>query len=172
MNVPLDVAARCRATSADDFLDHSIYLPAFRRRATRLLARLSEQLQAEMHGGASHGQAWNTLLLDIVRVSSAHSAVALVEGFHSWLSDLHLLGEPSQIAALKGVIGRLFSLFSLYLIERDIGDFLEDNFLSGLQLNALRCAVRRLLKEIRPDAVVLVDAFNYRSLFLALTINA
>lgn len=59
------------------------------------------------------------------------------------------------IAALK----RLVSLFGLGLILGTLGDFLESGFLSPLQAGLAREAQYQVLRELRPDAVALVDAF-------------
>ena len=48
-----------------------------------------------------------------------------------------------------------------------MGDFTEDNYLTLQHCDKLRKKLRQMLKEIRPDAVPLVDSFNMSDLTLA-----
>jgi hypothetical protein len=69
-------------------------------------------------------------------------------------------------AALLRVLRRLCSLFTLHWVERDLGDFCVDQFLSLSQAQAIRRRVLSLLAELRPDAVALVDSFDFTDHFL------
>jgi len=55
----------------------------------------------------------------------------------------------------------LSDLFALYTIEREIGEFLEDGYLNPSQAKWVREMEKSLLQKIRPDAVALVDSFNF-----------
>lgn len=63
--------------------------------------------------------------------------------------------SSETVLALK----RLVSLFGLGLILSAMGDFLESGFLSPAQAGLAREAQYQVLRELRPDAVALVDAF-------------
>jgi acyl-CoA oxidase len=52
-------------------------------------------------------------------------------------------------------------LFALYYIEDGLGEFTEDGYLNQAQIGMLRFKVRQLLEQIRPDAIPLVDSFNF-----------
>lgn len=56
---------------------------------------------------------------------------------------------------------RLQDLFALYYIEESLGEFTEDGYLSQSQIAMLRQKIRQLLDQLRPDAVSLVDSFNF-----------
>ena len=45
--------------------------------------------------------------------------------------------------------------------SQTLADLLEDSYLSGRQATLVRQQVRQLLTELRPDAVALVDAWNF-----------
>jgi len=59
------------------------------------------------------------------------------------------------------VTSRLQDLFALYYIEESLGEFTEDGYLSQSQIAMLRQKIRQLLDQLRPDAVSLVDSFNF-----------
>ena len=52
------------------------------------------------------------------------------------------------------------TLWALWRIEQDRGWFLENGYLEGGKAKAIRALVNRLLAEVRPDALALVDAFG------------
>lgn len=55
----------------------------------------------------------------------------------------------------------LCSLFALSHMETDLGEFFEDGYLSTQQSSWIRQLSRQLLLQVRPNAVALVDAFNF-----------
>jgi acyl-CoA oxidase len=59
------------------------------------------------------------------------------------------------------VLQDLARLFALYWMEREMGDFLEDGYLSAQQSQWVRTNVLDLLATIRPNAVALVDARDF-----------
>jgi len=58
------------------------------------------------------------------------------------------------------------------MMERDAGDFLEDGFLSSAQIQLCRRTGRRLLRKIRPQALVLVDAWDFPDYLLNSALGA
>lgn len=42
-----------------------------------------------------------------------------------------------------------------------MGEYMEDGYFTGQHVGMLRTAIENLLNEIRPDAVPLVDTFNF-----------
>jgi len=64
---------------------------------------------------------------------------------------------PGGQKALK----RLCDLFALYHMENELGEFLEASIFTPEQSRNIHLEVEIMLEEIRPDAVGLVDAFNY-----------
>ncbi|CAG8796334.1 4278_t:CDS:2, partial [Racocetra fulgida] len=61
---------------------------------------------------------------------------------------------------LKKVLTSVCNLFALHTMEKELSEFLESEYLSPKQARMLRVQVSELIKEIRPNAVALVDAFN------------
>lgn len=75
-------------------------------------------------------------------------------------------------AALYPVLRRLCDLFSLDKLLEDSTTLLESGYANGAQVQMLRDQVEALARELRPDAVSLVDAFNYSDVVLGSYIGA
>ncbi|OQR81530.1 acyl-CoA dehydrogenase/oxidase [Thraustotheca clavata] len=63
-------------------------------------------------------------------------------------------------SSLAPVLTKLSTLFVLVEVELSGAFFLTEGLLNKMQLNAVSTAVTTLCKELRVDAVILVDAFN------------
>jgi len=90
---------------------------------------------------------------DLVASTRAHIHHYLLESFVNALKTIHDV-------PLKNILTKLCHLFALRTIQQNIGDFVEDGYLSNAQIVLVKKAVTRLCKEIRPFAVSLTDAFN------------
>ena len=95
-------------------------------------------------------------MVDISRLSTSFGMCYIVSCFVDSLNGEVRQNHPDLFPVLKQVS----DLFSLYHMERDLGDYTEDGYLSSEQTAILHAAVRDLLRSIRPQAVALVDAFD------------
>ena len=104
------------------------------------------------------GRPWNSLLVEFHRLSTAHSQYLVLKNFHDTL-----LGppaseklDPSTFSALQ----KLLRLFALTTIDDYALEFLSTDALTLPQVEDVRrVEVPRLMAEIRPHAVRLVDAW-------------
>lgn len=64
------------------------------------------------------------------------------------------------------VLQRLLALFGLTALLKDMGDLLEDDYASRQQASLIRQQQYALLRELRPDAVALVDSFGFEDYLL------
>lgn len=105
-------------------------------------------------------RSWNSLLVDFWRLSTAHSQYLVVKNFYSAISSPETsssLDEPTTECLHK-----LFQLFALHTLEREATDFFASGAVTIRQITLTRTkAVTRLLDEIRPHAVRLVDAWGF-----------
>ncbi|PGH02210.1 acyl-CoA oxidase [Blastomyces parvus] len=105
-------------------------------------------------------RSWNSLLIDFWRLSTAHSQYLVVKSFYESVS------APSTASALDpettAVLHKLFRLHALYTLERESADFFTSGAVTIRQITLARTkAVVKLLDEIRPHAVRLVDAWKF-----------
>jgi len=103
---------------------------------------------------------WNDLLVDFYRLSKAHAQYMVVK---TNLSALQKIAAASSIdSETLDVLMKLFRLFALHTLEQEGSEFYASGACSKQQISLARTnAVMRLLKEIRPHAVRLVDAWGF-----------
>ena len=145
------LSQRCTASSVQDLINPSVLIQAFRQRALFLVANTAAEMASELQS-TSATDLWNSHLVDFYKISNAHGLFSIVEKFHQAIET----ADPSLQTALT----RLFQLFAITWIEKDMGDFLACGFLNTQHIPIVTKAVRKLLGLIRPDAVALVDAFD------------
>ncbi|RKP10354.1 peroxisomal acyl-CoA oxidase 1A, partial [Thamnocephalis sphaerospora] len=154
-------ADRCTAMRADEIRDPRVYLHAFERRAAHHIGMLHRRL--------SQGAPFAECHVDVERIVRAHAELYAVYSFvealyphaNTWTSASADMTPAANIAPpVHSVLRRLCDLFALSRLVANLGDHLEASYLQSTHGPLARAAVRRLLQELRPDAVALVDAFN------------
>jgi acyl-CoA oxidase len=105
-------------------------------------------------------KSWNSLLVDFWRLSTAHSQYMVVKNFHSALND------PQTAQSLDretiALLHKLFRLYALHTLEREASEFFSSAATTVRQIQLARIkTVMKLLEEIRPHAVRLVDAWRF-----------
>ena len=103
---------------------------------------------------------WNGLLVDFWRLSTAHSQYLVVKNFYEALrSD----GITSSLdSETIGLLHKLFRLHALHTLEQEASEFFSSSAVTVRQIQLARTkTVMKLLEEIRPHAVRLVDAWQF-----------
>ncbi|KAI8342207.1 acyl-CoA dehydrogenase/oxidase C-terminal [Choanephora cucurbitarum] len=150
--------AKCPATKPSDFSNPELILSAFGFRAAYGIAQVAEQIDR-------HGRSWNSMLVEISRISKAHCQFMLVRNFIVTLQNDEQLAKPENKPMLK-VLRTLATLFALHTMEKELSEFLVAGYLSSEQSAMLKEQVIHLLELVRPEAVSLVDAFALPDYFL------
>ncbi|KAM4842878.1 peroxisomal acyl-coenzyme A oxidase 1 isoform 2-T2 [Thomomys bottae] len=132
---------------------------AYRLRASRLVEMAAKNLQTALSHRKNREVAWNLTSVDLVRASEAHCHYVVVKIFGEKLLDI-------QEKSIQPVLKNLYLLYSLYGINQKSGDFLQGNIMSVSQLTQVNQRIMELLTEIRPNAVALVDAFDFKDMTL------
>ena len=142
----------------EDLLDLQVLLKAFGHRSARLLIEVAKLIQSSLASGHSNQEAWNNALIAMARVSRGYSMLVLLTNVTDGIEDERRDGSlgPSEVQ----VMNDLARLFALFWMEKEIGDFLEDGYLSAEKASWVRSNVVKLLDTVRPNAVPLVDAFD------------
>lgn len=127
-------------------------LGLFRHRALVCVHRAGARLDAERARGAGPDDAWNDCAVDLVDASRAHCALVCLRNF---------VDEARGAAGggVRAALERLAALHALLQVQDAAGEWA--GHVTAAQAAAARGAVRALLRELRPDAVALVDAFEF-----------
>ncbi len=70
-------------------------------------------------------------------------------------------GTQQAPPALKPILTKLCQLYGLYVILESAGPFLQYGYYRPEQMEEIQSKVVALCKEVRKDAIPLVDAFNF-----------
>ena len=146
--------------SASDCLALRVTGVAFHHRARRLLSNTCRRLNGLVReGGHTFEVAYDMCKVELVRCARAHCWMLIHHNFVQALTHI-------RDASLMPVLTNLARLFALSHIEREMGDFTEDGYISEAQAELIRGQVRELLSVIRVDAVAIVDSFDFSDQFL------
>jgi acyl-CoA oxidase len=105
-------------------------------------------------------RSWNSLLVNFYSLSKAHSQYMVVKNFHETLQSPSITADlsPETLALLH----KLFRLFALHTLEQEASEFYTSSAVTVRQIQLARSnAVMKLLEEIRPHAVRLVDSWDF-----------
>ncbi|PKX90613.1 acyl-CoA oxidase [Aspergillus novofumigatus IBT 16806] len=104
-------------------------------------------------------RSWNSLLVDFWRLSTAHSQYLVVKNFYEAVSSPDLAAKLGP--ETTKIMHNLFRLHALHTLEREAAEFFSSGAVTVRQITLTRTnAVMKLLDEIRPHAVRLVDAWK------------
>lgn len=153
-------SVKCGVGSADDWMDLDTQVAALRQRALSRCRAATATLLAACPGGrlVFEGEPWNGSTVELIRAARAHCLLVLHANF---VDALRAAGQQQQLSvAALAALSRLAVLHGLSLLERDLAESMEDGYMSGRQASLVRAALYRQLREVRPDAVALVDGFG------------
>ncbi|KAJ5577106.1 Acyl-CoA oxidase [Penicillium sp. DV-2018c] len=120
---------------------------SFEQRATSMAYEAYEQRVIKK-------QNWNSLLIQLHKLSRAQSQSILVATFFEAITTDKTLSTPTKTVLLD-----LYRLFALYTMENEGYEFFRCNAVSQVDLDALPSRVQDLMGRIRPHAVKLVDSW-------------
>lgn len=105
-------------------------------------------------------KSWNSLLVFFYNLSRAHSQYLVVKSFYETIHSTNASSEldPETLA----ILAKLFRLYALYTLEHEASEFFISGACTVRQIQLARTnAVMKLLEEIRPHAVRLVDSWDF-----------
>ncbi|XP_055762533.1 peroxisomal acyl-coenzyme A oxidase 1-like isoform X1 [Salvelinus fontinalis] len=149
---PQSVSSRPTVVNVNDLAS---LVDAYKLRAAKLVELAAKSIQQELQKRVSQEDAWNNSAIDLVRASDAHCHYVVVKLFAA------KLGETGD-TGVHSVLSTLALLYALQGIQQHSGDFLQTGLLSVPQLSQVSQRLKELLAQLRPNAVALVDAFDYR----------
>ncbi|KAH0932703.1 hypothetical protein HID58_009820 [Brassica napus] len=141
---------------AEDWLNPAMVLEAFEARALRMAVSCANNLKKF----ENQEQGFSELLADLVEAGIAHCQLIVVSKFIAKLEgDIKGKGVKNQLK-------NLCYIYALHLIHKHLGDFLSTNTITPEQASLANNQLRSLYSQLRPNAVALVDAFDYTDHYL------
>ncbi|KAK7091432.1 peroxisomal acyl-coenzyme A oxidase 1-like [Littorina saxatilis] len=137
----------------DERLELSDLVAAFEHRTARMVREVAGKVQGAVSQGSKSYDAWNNNSVELAATGTAFAEGYVVMAFAETMS--------SFTGPLKSVMTALCRLYAVTVMTNNLGDFLKDGYLSSQQASMLQSRVLDLLKELRPNAVALVDAFDF-----------
>ncbi|KAJ8650009.1 hypothetical protein MRB53_003032 [Persea americana] len=142
--------------SAEDWLKPSFILEAFEARALRLAVTCAKNISK----APNPEEGFSQLSPDLAEAAVAHCQLIVVSKFIDKIQgDIDGMGLKEQLQALCGI-------YALSLLHKHLGEFLSTGCITPKQAALANEKLRSLYAKVRPNAVALVDAFNYTDHFL------
>ncbi|CAK4520205.1 unnamed protein product [Aphanomyces euteiches] len=145
----VDAKSSCRATAPEHLLHPEILLTAFKVRVLKFL------LRADADKKPIHF---------LSQASLAHAESIVLSCFYDGVVGV-------QDTKVHAVLLQLFQLYALWRIQANLGEFRLSNYLSSAQGAWVDEQVLALLKVVRPNAISLVDGFDFSDFELNSTIG-
>ncbi|KAF2758648.1 acyl-CoA oxidase [Pseudovirgaria hyperparasitica] len=127
-------------------IDDNAIVDAFQWRAADLTYRAYQDR-------VERKKPWNSLLIQLHKLSKAFSESIVVTNFHASLRSNNIPSETST------VIRDLYRLYALHTMDTDARSFATTTAATDSTLDALSDAILKLMTSIRPHAVKLVDSW-------------
>ncbi|KAJ8555099.1 hypothetical protein K7X08_001597 [Anisodus acutangulus] len=141
---------------AKDWLKPSAILEAFEARAARMSVACAQNLIKFDNPEEGFAE----LAADLVEAAVAHCQLIVVSKFIEKLQqNIPGKGIKQQLEVLCGI-------YSLFLLHKHHGDFLGTGYITSKQASLANEQLRALYSQLRPNAISLVDAFNYTDHYL------
>ncbi|XP_057511111.1 peroxisomal acyl-coenzyme A oxidase 1-like isoform X1 [Actinidia eriantha] len=147
---------RCNVERVEDWLKPSAVVEAFEARATRMSIACAQNLSKF----ANPEEGFAELSTDLVEAAVAHCQLIVFSKFIEKLQqDIPGKGVKEQLEVLCYV-------YALYLLHKQRGDFLSTGCITPKHASLANDQLRSLYSKVRPNAIALVDSFNYTDHFL------
>ncbi|XP_028772913.1 peroxisomal acyl-coenzyme A oxidase 1 [Neltuma alba] len=149
---------QCRSDvkQARDWLTPNIVLEAFEARAVRMSVACAKNLAKF----ASPEEGFQELSADLVEAAVAHCQLIVVAKF------IEKLQQDIPGKGVKQQLEILCSVYALFLVHKHQGDFLSTGCITPTQASLANEQLRSLYSQVRPNAIALVDSFNYTDHYL------
>ncbi|CAO3625184.1 unnamed protein product [Cunninghamella blakesleeana] len=142
--------ARCPISTIDDFKNPELILTIFKYRVAFMIEQAVKSIDEDQ-------RTWNDMLVEIYRISRAHCQLIMVSNFFTGVYG----DEFSYDKNVGDVLKKVALLYALSTLEQEIADVLTSGYVSPSQSMLLKTQVINCLKDIRPEAVALVDSFDF-----------
>jgi acyl-CoA oxidase len=142
-----------RNTNAEHLLDKDFHLAAFDYRAEKLTITVGQRMRNYIKKRVNPYQAYLRCQNHMQETAEAYVEKVVLAQFY------HAVDETSD-PECRSVLKKLCQLYALNTIQEHKGWYLENDYVTGSKTKAIRRVVNKLIQELRPEVLGLVDAFN------------
>lgn len=142
-----------RNTNAEHLLSIDFMQSAMTFRSQKLLFSLSDRMRSFIGKKLAPPEIFLRTQTHMVSLAKAWVEAFIFEEF---VKKLNSLPESKEKEALRIML----QIFSLHAIYEDKGWFLENDFISGDKSKAIRKVLNKLMRQVRPQAHLYVEAFG------------
>ncbi|KAH9721161.1 peroxisomal acyl-coenzyme A oxidase 1 [Citrus sinensis] len=146
----------CGVQKAEDWLNPSAILEAFEARAIRMSVACAQNLSKF----TNQEEGFAELAADLVEAAVAHCQLIVVSKF------IEKLQQDIPGKGVKPILEILCNIYALHLVHKHLGDFVSTGCITAKQASLANEQLRSLYSQVRPNAIALVDAFNYTDHYL------
>ncbi|XP_047325893.1 peroxisomal acyl-coenzyme A oxidase 1-like [Impatiens glandulifera] len=151
------VKSRSNVKKAEDWLKPSVILEAFEARSAGMSVACAQKLSKF----ANPEEGFAELSPDLVEAAVAHCQLIVVSKF------IEKLQQTIPGKGIKQQLEVLCNIYALSLLHKHKGDFLSTFCITPKQAALANEQLRSLYSQVRPNAIALVDAFNYTDHYLS-----
>lgn len=151
----------CDVHEAKDWLNPLFVIEAYEARALRMAVACAQKISK----APSYEEGFLEHSAELLDVARAHCQLIVVSKF------IDKVQENIPGAGVKEQLQILCSVYALYTLHKHLGDFLSTGYITAEQGNLAGDQLRHLYSLVRPNAVALVDAFDYTDHLLSSTLG-
>jgi acyl-CoA oxidase len=158
-NIPATLGEDLRVLikSPKDLLNHSIQLKIMRKLAVGIIARTAGRLAKAVSNLKDKTKGWNEVMYALVQASRVHCDFYVIDCFIETVQSV-----PENPDGVRKMIEKLGHLHTLFTMNKYLGlALLEEKVLTSEQAIWIEDNMYAICKDIRKDAVPLVDSFNF-----------
>ncbi|CAG9855181.1 unnamed protein product [Phyllotreta striolata] len=133
-------------------------LSILQQTTAKMVDLANSHINERQRKGMVYEDAWNSTSIELVRAAELHGRVIIVETFKNAVE----MARPKVSKELFAVLEQLLQLYAVSTAIRCSGDFLRFTDIQGRDVEMLQSWLEELLTLLRPNAVGIVDAFDFR----------
>ncbi|KAM0920534.1 hypothetical protein ACQ4PT_007478 [Festuca glaucescens] len=156
-NIQYLMQCKSAVNTAEDWLNHAAIKEVFEARALRMAVNCAQSINK----APSQEEGFSELSPDLLESAVAHVQLIIVTKFIEKLQQ-DIIGH-----GVKDQLQNLCNIYALHLLHKHLGDFLSTGCITPKQGALANEQLVKLYAQVRPNAVALVDAFDYTDHYLA-----
>ncbi|KAK8454988.1 hypothetical protein SEVIR_4G062700v4 [Setaria viridis] len=147
---------KCAVNTAEDWLNPAAIQEAFEARALRMAVNCAQNIGQ----ATSQEEGFYERSPDLLEAAAAHIQLIIVTKF------IEKVQQDIPGHGVKEQLQNLCNVYALYILHKHLGDFLATGCITPKQGALANEQLGKLYAQVRPNAVALVDAFNYTDHYL------